>query len=68
MELWNSGHSKTSHFVLYREVVLSLEVKLYLCSRERASKCVLYRKVFLVVPVSIIGGSTVFRNPTHAVS
>ena len=39
----NNGHTGTSHFVLYREVDLSLEVKMYL-------KCVLYREV---LPISI---------------
>ena len=35
-------------FVLYREVVLSLEVKMYYYNREKASKCVLYREVFSI--------------------
>ena len=38
----------TSHFVLYREVVLSSEVKMYWYNREGTSKCVLYREVFFI--------------------
>ena len=47
----------TSRFVLYREVFLSLEVKMYQYNRERTLKCVLYREVFLLFGVS--RGSTV---------
>ena len=42
VELLYNGHFGTSHFVLYRDVVLSSEVKMY---REGTSKCVLCRKV-----------------------
>ena len=35
-----------SHFALYKEVVLSLEVEMYWYNREGTSKCVLYREVF----------------------
>ena len=39
----------TSDFVLYREVVPSLEVKMYQYNREGTSECVLYREVFSIV-------------------
>ena len=32
MEPPNNGHTGTSHFVIYREVVLSLEVEMYCTS------------------------------------
>ena len=44
-----NGHVGTSHFVLYREIVFSLEVKMYCYNGEGTSKCVLYREVFSIV-------------------
>ena len=43
----------TSHFVLYREVVLSSEVKIIILqyNREETSKCVHYRVVFSIVSI-----------------
>ena len=38
----------TSKCVLYREVVLSLEVEMYWYNREGTSKCVLYREVLYI--------------------
>ena len=40
-------------FVLYREVVLSSEVKMYQYNREGTSKCVLYREVVLSLEVKM---------------
>ena len=62
----DSGHVGTRHFVLYREVVLSSEVKSTSIIGKwnfGTLKCVLYREFFfLLCPlfgVSFIGGSTV---------
>ena len=52
----------TSHFVHYREVVLSSEAIMYRYNREVTPKSVLYGDFFLLCPlfgVSIIRGSTV---------
>ena len=50
----------TSHFVLYREVVLSSEVKMY--KREVASKYVLYRDIF---PSCLLGVSFFIRGSIY---
>ena len=58
MEPLNNGHS---HYILYREVVLSLEVKMYQYNRKRDLKVCQF--FFLLCPlfgVSIIRGSTVY--------
>ena len=41
----------TSHFVLYREVVLSSDVEMYWYNRQVTSKCVLYRGVTFIQSV-----------------
>ena len=57
MEPPNNGQVRTRHFVLYKEVVLSSEVKYVLVHNRKVElKCVLYREVFSIV--SFIGGST----------
>ena len=43
----------TSHFGLYREVVLSLEVGMYISIIFGSSKCVFYREVILSLKVEM---------------
>ena len=49
--MYRYNREGTSKCVFYREVVLSLEVKMYRYNREGTSKCVFYREVVLSLEV-----------------
>ena len=63
MEPLNNGHIGTNHFVLYREVVLSLDVKCTSIIEKGLQSVSFIERFFLLCPllgVSIIRGSTVY--------
>ena len=62
VESWNIGHIVTRHFVLYGEVVLSLEVKMYYNSKGPQYVSFMCSLLCPLFGVSFIKGSIVYPN------